>query len=39
MPAFQRLSEEYPYELVVPAVNCGEDKNTAAGRVDFLPLL
>ncbi len=28
MPAFQRLSEEYPDELVILAVNCGEDEKT-----------
>lgn len=28
MPALQKLSEEYPQELVVLAVNCGEDEAT-----------
>lgn len=28
MPAFQRLTEEYSEELVILAVNCGEDEKT-----------
>ncbi len=28
MPAFQKLAEEYPDELVILAVNCGEDQAT-----------
>ncbi len=28
MPAFQKLAEEYPQELVILAVNCGEDQDT-----------
>lgn len=28
MPAFQKLAEEYPNELVILAVNCSEDKDT-----------
>lgn len=28
MPAFQKLAEEYPDELIILAVNCGEDQAT-----------
>lgn len=28
MPAFQRLAEEYPDDLVILAVNCSEDQST-----------
>ncbi len=28
MPAFQKLTEEYPEELVILAVNCSEDQDT-----------
>ncbi len=34
MPALQRLSEEYPDELVVLAVNCGEDQKTVQQFVE-----
>lgn len=34
MPAFQKLSEEYPEELVILAVNCSEDKDTVQKFVD-----
>lgn len=34
MPAFQRLSEEYPDELVILAVNCGEDQKTVQQFVE-----
>lgn len=34
MPAFQKLSEEYPEELVILAVNCSEDKDTVQKFID-----
>ena len=34
MPAFQKLSEEYPDELVILAVNCSEDKDTVQKFID-----
>ena len=34
MPAFQKLSEEYPDELVILAVNCSEDKDTIQKFID-----
>ncbi len=34
MPALQRLSEEYPDELVILAVNCGEDQKTVQQFVE-----
>lgn len=34
MPAFQKLSEEYPEELVVLAINCSEDQDTVQKFID-----
>ncbi len=34
MPAFQKLSEEYPEELIVLAINCSEDKDTVQKFID-----
>lgn len=34
MPAFQKLSEEYPEELVILAINCSEDKDTVQKFID-----
>ncbi len=34
MPAFQRLSEEYPEKLVILAVNCGENQSTVQQFVE-----
>lgn len=34
MPAFQKLSEEYPEELVILAVNCSEDQDTVQKFID-----
>ncbi len=34
MPALQRLAEEYPEELVILAVDCGEDQATVQAFID-----